>query len=158
MPTRASLSWTTPLTWRVLAGYLGLTLELGRTGLVLVKTNLQSFVVDKAVHVTREVVENFEREVTERLLGLLDPLAGVRLSKSDTKIFSDSLGLVLLARSGDVDIGGFGESVEERDALFEIWVVNAWLKSKSVLDRASKCVEEVECGTECQVSEIQRGF
>jgi hypothetical protein len=47
------------------------------TSLVLIEANLESLVVDDAVDVAGDVVQDLKRQVTKRLLGALDPLARV---------------------------------------------------------------------------------
>jgi hypothetical protein len=96
MPVRASLSCTMPVTVGVrMCGGKGVCRQK-RTGLVLVEADFQRVVVDDAVHVAGQVVQDFERQVSERLLGALDPLAGVRLGERDTEIFAHSFGLALV--------------------------------------------------------------
>lgn len=115
-------------------------------GLVLVQTNLQRLVVDDAVHVAGDVVQDFEGEVAERLLGALDPLAWIGLGEGDSKVLTNSLDLSLLFGLGNVELGSFGESVEELNAVAEIGVVDARLESKPVLDRASEGIKKVQGG------------
>lgn len=117
------------------------------TGLVLVETNLESLIVDDAVDVRREMVKNFEREVTEGLLGALDPLAGVGLGECDTQELASRLQLAVLASLGNVNLGSFREGVQVLDALLEVGVVNARLESKPVLDGACVCVQKVQGGS-----------
>jgi hypothetical protein len=69
------------------------------------------------VYVAGKVVQDFKRQVSERLLGALDPLARIGLCKCDSEVFSDSLGLAACRWRRNVDIGSFGKSVEELDAL-----------------------------------------
>lgn len=53
--------------------------QLYNTGdsLVLVETDFERFIVDDAVDVAGKVVQNLKRQVTKRLLGTLNPLAGL---------------------------------------------------------------------------------
>jgi len=90
------------------------------------------------------MVQDLERQVSKRLLRALDPLAGVRLGESNTKVLSHSFGLALVRRSRNINVSSFGESVEEFDALTEIGVVDTRLESESVFYRARKGIEEVE--------------
>ena len=94
-------------------------IELYNTGdsLVLVETNFERFVVDDAVDVAGKVVQDLEGQVTKRLLGALDPLAGVRLGECDTKVFTNSLDLLLVARPRDFEIGSAGKSIQVLDAV-----------------------------------------
>ncbi len=121
--------------------------ELNNTGngLVLVKTNLERLIVDDAVDVAGEMVQDFERQVTKGLLGALDPLAGVRLGECDTEVFTNSLDLLLFSRPGDFEIGSAGKGIEVFDAIAEIRVVDTRFEAEPVLDGAGKGVEEVEC-------------
>lgn len=112
--------------------------------LVLVQTNIQGLVFDDAVNIGRDVVEDFERQVTERFLGALDPLAGIGLGKSDAEVFTNGLQLLLISGSGDVDFGSTSKGVEELNTVAEIGVVNTRLESKPVLDGAGICVEQIE--------------
>lgn len=120
--------------------------ELNNTGdgLVLVKTNFEGFVVNDAVDIAGDVIKDFEREVTKRLLGALYPLTRVGLGESDTKIFANSLDLPLLLWFGDINLSSLGKSVQELDPLAKIGVINTRLESKPVLDRAGKGVKEVQ--------------
>lgn len=113
-------------------------------GLVLVQTNIQGVVFDEAVNIGGDVVEDFERQVTERLLGALDPLAGVGLGKGDAEVFTNGLQLLLISGSGDVDFGSTSKGVEELNTVAEIRVVDTRLKSKPVLDGAGICVEQIK--------------
>ena len=123
--------------------------QLYNTGdsLVLVETDFERFIVDDAVDVAGKVVQNLKRQVTKRLLGTLNPLAGVGLGESDTQEFTGGLELAVRACLGDVYFSGLCESVEVLDALLEVGVVNTRLKSKSVLDSACVCVEKVQGGS-----------
>jgi hypothetical protein len=47
------------------------------TSLILVEANLEGLVVDDAVDIARDVVQDLKGQVAEGLLGTLDPLAGV---------------------------------------------------------------------------------
>lgn len=111
--------------------------------MVLVETDLEGLVVDDAVDIRGEVVQNLERQVTERLFGTLDPLAGVRLGKSDAQEFASRLKLAVLTSLGNVDFGSFSKGVEVINALLQIRVVDAGLESKPVLDGTCVCVEKV---------------
>jgi len=121
--------------------------ELNNTGngLVLVETNFECFVVDDAVDIAGEMVQDFERQVTERLLGALDPLTGVRLGECDAEVFTNSLDLLLVSWLGDIKLSSAGESVQVLNAVAEIGVVDTGFKAEPVLDRAGEGVEKVEC-------------
>ena len=82
------------------------------------------------------MAQDFQRQVSERLLGLLDPLARVGLGKGYAQVFTCSLDLAVLALLGDFGFGSFGECVEVVDTLLEVLVLNAGLKSKLVQDGA----------------------
>jgi hypothetical protein len=112
-------------------------------GLVLVETDLESLVVDDAVDVRGEMVQNLEGQVTEGLLGTLDPLARVGLGESNAQKLASRLELAIRLCLGDVYFGGLCESVEVLDALLEVGVVNTGLESEPVLDSACVCVEKV---------------
>ncbi len=114
------------------------------TGLVLVKTYLESVVVDDAVDVCGEMVEDLKRQVTKRLLGALDPLARVGLGECDTQELSSGLQLAVIVCLGNVDFGSLCESVQILDTLLEVGVVNTRLKSESVLDSTCVGVEKVQ--------------
>ena len=114
--------------------------------MVLVETDLKSLVVNDAVDVGREVVQDLERQVTEGLLGALDPLARVRLGEGDTQELAGGLQLAVLAGLGDVDLSGLSKGVKVLNALLEIRVVNAGLESESVLDGTCESVEKVQGG------------
>jgi hypothetical protein len=114
------------------------------TGLVLVETDFEGVIVDDAVDVAGEVVQDFKRQVTERLLGALDPLARIRLGECDAEEFSDLLSLTLGSRSWDVTVCCFGKSVKKLNALTEVGVVDAGLETEAMLYGASKGIEKVE--------------
>lgn len=81
------------------------------------------------------MVEDLKREVTERLLGALDPLAGVGLCEGDAEVFTHCFRLVLLVWNGrNVEVSCLGKGVEELDAFLEIGVVDAGLEAEAVLD------------------------
>lgn len=119
-------------------------LDNAGNGLVLVQSNLEGFIVDDAVDVGGEVVEDFKRQVTKGLLGALDPLAGVGLGKCNTKVFSNGLDLLLVRGGRDINFGSTGKSVEVLNTFAEIGVVDTGLESKPVLDGAGKCIEQVD--------------
>ena len=121
--------------------------ELNNTGngLVLVETNLERFVVDDAVDVAGEMVQDLERQVTQRLLGALDPLAGVRFGECDAEVFTNSLDLLLVSWLGDIKLSSAGESVQVLNAVAEIGVVDTRFKAEPVFNGAGKGVEKVEC-------------
>jgi hypothetical protein len=133
MPMRASLSWTIPVTAKRLVGGCGRYRYNERTSFILVETDLEGLAVDYAVDVAGEVVQDLERQVTERLLEALDPLVGVRLGECNAQEFSNLLGFALWSWPGDVTVGGLGECIEKLDALAEIGVVDAGLESEAVL-------------------------
>lgn len=112
--------------------------------MVLVETDLEGLVVDDAVDVGREVVQDLEWQVAEGLLGALDPLTGVRLGKRNAQEFTSRLQFAVFAGLGNVDFSSLGEGVEILDALLEVRVVNTRLESKSVLDGTRKRVKEVQ--------------
>lgn len=111
--------------------------------MVLVETDLERLIVNDGVDITGQMIQDLERQISKWLLGALDPFAGVGLCECNTKIFSNSLGLACFGRCRDVNIGCFGECVKELDALAEIGVVDTRLKSKPVLHRTCKGVEQV---------------
>jgi hypothetical protein len=117
------------------------------TSLVLVKANLESLVVDDAVDIARNVVQDLKRQVAEGLLGTLDPLARVRLCKGDTEELSNCLDLACLRRGRDIYIGCLCESFKEFDAFTEIWVIDTRLEPQAVLYGACEGIEEVQCGS-----------
>lgn len=102
--------------------------------MVLVETDLEGFVVADAVDVGGEVVEDLKRQISERLLGLFDPLAGVAFCKANAQVLAYCLHLRMLALLGNVGFCGSGESVEVSDAFLEVVIVDAGLESELVLD------------------------
>lgn len=93
------------------------------------------------------MVQDLKRQVTERLLGALDPLAGVRLSKGNAQELSGGLQLAILACLWDIDFGGLGECVKVLDALLQVRVVDSRLESESVLDGTCVGIEKIQSGT-----------
>jgi hypothetical protein len=114
------------------------------TGLVLVQADLECFVVNEAVHVRREMVQDLEGEVSEGLLRPLDPLAGVGLGKRHSQVLSHGLHLAIILRLGDVNFGCFGERIQVFDAFAEIGVVDARFEAELVLQRDGESIEKVE--------------
>ena len=120
--------------------------QLYNTGdsLVLVETDFERFIVDDAVDVAGKVVQNLKRQVTKRLLGTLNPLAGVGLGECNTKVFANGLDLLLVARLGNFEVSSAGKSIQVFDAVAKIRVVDTRLEAEPVLYRAGKGVKQVE--------------
>jgi hypothetical protein len=112
-----------------------------RTSLVLVQPNLERFILNHRMHIARQMVQDLERQVTQRLLRALDALAGVALRERNAQVLAHGFGLALFRLARDIQVGGFGERVEEFHTLAEIWVVDTGLEAETVLDGASVCVE-----------------
>ena len=118
MPTRISLRATTEVTERMSVSFMGLVIEVEGaklTGLILVEGDAESAVGDDALDVGGKVVDDFQRQVSERLLGALDSLTRIRLSECDAQVVA--YGLQFTGGMGwwDFRFGGFGEGVEVKD-------------------------------------------
>jgi hypothetical protein len=100
------------------------------------------------------MVQDFERKVTKRLFGALDPLAGVRLGECNSKVFAHCLCLAGFGWWWDVYVGSFGEGVKEFDAVAEIGVVNSRLETEAVLDGTGECVEKVKSSSVICISPV----
>jgi len=113
------------------------------TALILVETDLHGLIGDDAIDIGGQVVQDLKRQVAEWLLGALDPLAWVRLSEGDAEVLSHGLHFAGPCWLRDFTPGGFGKSVQVRDAVFEIIVLDSGLKAKLVLSRAGKCDNQI---------------
>lgn len=127
------------------------------TQLVVVETVLKGFVLVDVFDVGGEMAEDFEREVTEGLLGALDPLAGVRLSKGDAQVFTCGLELSGFLRLGDVGLSDLGERLEVFDALLEIGIVDTGLEAELVLHGAGEGVDQVESRAVTSLVRFRKG-
>jgi hypothetical protein len=112
--------------------------------LILVKADFAGLFSANLINIGGEVVENFERQVSEGLLGALDALTGVRFRKADTQIFSSGLQLSRLMVLGDFRFGLLGEGVEECDAIPQVLVVNARFESELMFHGTCESNDEVE--------------
>lgn len=99
------------------------------TQLVVVETILKGFVLVDVFDVGGQVVQNFKRKVTERLLGALDPLARVRLGEGDTQVLARSLKLTRFLSLGNIGFGRFRKGFEVLDTVPEIVVVDTGLEA-----------------------------
>ena len=93
------------------------------------------------------MAEDLERQVSEGLLGALDPLAGVGFGKSNTQRLSHSLRPARFLRLGNFGFGGFGEGLEVLDAILEVGIIDTGLEAELVQDGASEGNDEIESRT-----------
>lgn len=84
--------------------------------MILVETNLQGLVLNDAVNVAGQMVQDFKRKIAKRLLGALDPLARVGLCKGNAEVLANRLRFALIRRPWDIHISSFGKSIKELDA------------------------------------------
>ena len=113
-------------------------------GLVLIETNFHGVVFDEAVDIGRNMGENLERQVSQRLLRLLDSLAGIGLSEGNTKVFANRFHLAIFLWLRDIGLGSFGESVQVCNAFSETVIFDSWLESDLVHDSAGVGDDQVE--------------
>ena len=90
------------------------------------------------------MIQDFKRKVTERLLGALDPLAGVRLGKSDAQVLTRSLELARFLGFRNFGFGRFRKGLEILDTVLEIVVVDTRLEAQLVQNRACERVDQVK--------------
>lgn len=57
----------------------------------LMQTDVEGVVRNTSVDISRQMVKNLQRKMTQWLLGSFDELPGVRFGKGDTQVFSRRL-------------------------------------------------------------------
>jgi hypothetical protein len=114
-----------------------------------VQANGKGLVLDTLINVRRQVVEDFQRKVTQRFLRSLDELPGIRFGERDTQVFTGCLPERLPRGLKTVAVMGiFGKGVEVTDQPREIFISDIRLETKLVFEGDSECQDEVHCGTD----------
>lgn len=96
------------------------------------------------LNVSRQVGKNLQRQVSERLLGALDPLTRIRLGESDTQVFAQSLQFSMFRWLGDFRLSRFGKGFQITNALAQMGVVNTGFETELVLDGEGVGNQEVQ--------------
>lgn len=114
------------------------------TQLVVVETDLHSLVLGDVFDIGGQVGEDLERQVSEGLLGALDPLTGVGLGESDTQRLSDGLHPSRCLGLGNLGFGSFGECFEVFDTRLEVGIIDTGLEAELVQKGAREGNDKVE--------------
>lgn len=109
------------------------------------KTAGQGSVANAAVDVGGQVVQDLQRQVSQRLLGPLDELAWVGLCKRNSQRFTDLLPDRLFRGLQDLTVVClFGEGVEVTNQACQIFVADIRLETQLMFEGDGKGKDEVE--------------
>lgn len=102
--------------------------------MTLVKTDGQSAIRNAPVNIGRQVVENLQGQMSQRLLGALDELSGIRLGEGDAEIFAHRLPGTLFGRLKECTVVGvLGKGIQVSDQTRQVFVADVWLEAQFVL-------------------------
>lgn len=116
------------------------------TGLTLVQADSESLIGNTPINVSRQMVEDLQREMTQRLLGALDELARVGLGEGNAQRLAEGFPGCLLGRLYiDAVVGFFGEGVEMADETGEVIVADVGFEAQLVFEGDGEGEDEVHC-------------